>query len=57
MWYKEENNEWLTGNRIEFPDGIILENNHEITKEGWFWSDEEPEEYNNNSQNEINTLK
>lgn len=48
MWYKynEETNEWYFGNEVHFPDGIILKDNHQDTKDGWFWSDEVPEEYN-----------
>lgn len=47
MWYKynEETQEWLCGNEIHFPDGTMLKDNHEETKDGWFWSDEAPEEY------------
>lgn len=45
MWYKNENNQWFTGNKIEFPNGTVLENNHEESFDGWFWSETEPEEY------------
>ena len=45
MWYKEENNEWLAGNKVEFPDNLILQHNHEESKDGWFWSDEPPKGY------------
>lgn len=42
MWYKFENGEWLEGNKIYFPDGTILEHNHEVEKDGWKWYDEPP---------------
>lgn len=45
MWYKQENNEWLIGNKIEFPNGDILQDNHEETKDEWIWYDEPPQEY------------
>lgn len=56
MWYKfnQETNEWYIGNKVEFPNGMVLENNHENSIDGWFWSDEEPEEFTNFNQNEEN---
>ena len=45
MWYKQNNEEWLTGNKIEFPDGTTFKDNHEDTKDGWQWHDEAPQEY------------
>lgn len=43
--YEEEFNEWNTGNKISFPDGITLSTNNRVEKDGWFWSDEPPTEY------------
>tara|TARA_Y100001937_G_scaffold114258_1_gene163817 strand:+ start:4048 stop:4221 length:174 start_codon:yes stop_codon:yes gene_type:complete len=47
MFYKfiEVDNYWNLANKISFPDGITLDENNKIAKDGWFWSDEEPEEY------------
>lgn len=45
MWYKFENGEWLIGNKIIFPDGFILENNHTESRDGWEWHDTPPQEY------------
>ena len=57
MVYKNdiEENIWLTGNKVTFPDGTVISvDNKEVTKAGWFWSDTEPIEYTNwvESQNE-----
>jgi len=58
MWYKfdESANEWFEGNKVNFPDGTILDENHETTKEGWFWSDEEPIECTEYKQNRFLNL-
>ena len=53
MFYKneEELNEWHTGNKISFPNGITLSADNKmellsiIEKDGWFWSNEPPAEY------------
>lgn len=48
MVYKNEieENMWYTGSRITFPDGtVISKDNKDVTKDGWFWSDEPPTEY------------
>lgn len=48
MFYKKDDNEnWYSGNNIHFPDGTILNKDNKIEKDGWFWSDEEPQEYLN----------
>ena len=46
MWYKydESNKVWLEGNKVHFPDGTVLNENHSETKDGWFWSDVPPYE-------------
>lgn len=46
---------WLTGNKVEFPDGTILKDNHQETKDGWNWHDEEPAEFVQ-WQNELNNV-
>jgi len=47
MFYKFEDkvNNWLVGNKISFPDGIILSIDNKIEKNGWYWLDEPPTEY------------
>jgi hypothetical protein len=42
MWYKFENGEWLYGNTVLFPDGELLEDNHDDTRDGWEWYDVSP---------------
>ena len=42
----DENGNWETYIKIEFPDGQVMdENNHDFTRDGFFWSDEPPQEY------------
>jgi hypothetical protein len=53
MWYKKTDDQWFTGNKIEFPDGFVLSDNHLNSREGWFWSDNEPEEYFNWKQDQL----
>ena len=45
MWYKKDIEEWQIANKVEFPNGDILKDNHEDSIDGWFWSDDEPEEF------------
>lgn len=45
MWYKFIQEEWYIGNRVNFPDGSVLENDHTQTKDGWVWYEEPPQEY------------
>lgn len=46
MFYKiEEDGNWVTGNKIYFPDGTILSSDNKISKDGWVWYDEDPQEY------------
>ena len=45
MWYKFINNEWLIANKVTFPNGETLQDNHNDSIDGWFWSDERPKEY------------
>ena len=45
MFYKYENGEWLSGNEIHFPDGTVLNSENKESKDGWFWSENEPEDY------------
>lgn len=41
-----QENMWYTGNKITFPDGTVISKDYkDITKDGWFWSDEPPAEY------------
>ena len=42
MFYKFENNEWLTALEIHFPDETILSSSNRIEKDGWKWYDEQP---------------
>ncbi len=46
MYYKiEEDGSWNVGNRIDFPDGITLNSENRLSKYGWVWYDEPPQEY------------
>ena len=45
MWYKKDENQWFQANKVEFPNGDVLDNNHEETIDGWFWSETEPTEF------------
>lgn len=46
MFYKKnDDGSWLSGNNIHFPDGTVLSKDNKIEKDGWFWSDEPPQEY------------
>ena len=46
MFYKiDENGEWFTAMEIYFPDGAVFNSPTEEMKQGWYWSDSEPEEY------------
>jgi len=45
MWYKFNGNEWIIGNKVEFPNGYILHNNHNESFDGWNWYNEPPQEY------------
>ena len=47
MWYKyiEETNEWLSGNEVHLPNGTVLKDDRSVQEDGWFWSDNEPEDY------------
>jgi hypothetical protein len=42
----DEHGNWSRYVRVEFPDGQVMdENNHDFAREGFFWSDEEPQDY------------
>jgi hypothetical protein len=43
--YEEEYDIWSSANKISFPDGVTLSVDNKIEKDGWYWSDVEPEEY------------
>lgn len=46
MYYKiEEDGYWNVGNRIDFPDGTTLNSENRLSKDGWEWYDEPPQEY------------
>lgn len=57
MWYKFIQDEWYVGNRVNFPDGSVLENDHTQTKDGWVWHAEPPQAYLDwlNTQTEFNS--
>ena len=42
MFWKFENNEWVSAIRVEFPDGTIIDENNKISYDGWIWLDESP---------------
>lgn len=60
MWYKKEDNgNWLKASTVVVPyNGELItlnSDNKEMELNGWFWSEEEPEEYTewlNNQDNE-----
>ena len=42
----DENGNWNTYTMVIFPDGQVMdENNHNFERDGFFWSDEAPQEY------------
>lgn len=42
----DEDGNWSRYVRVEFPDGQVMdEDNHDFERDGFFWSDEEPQEY------------
>jgi hypothetical protein len=42
----DENGNWDNYLLVIFPDGEIMgDNNHNFEREGFFWSDEPPQEY------------
>ena len=43
--YEEEHDIWSSANKISFPAGVTLSVDNKIEKDGWYWSDVEPEEY------------
>jgi hypothetical protein len=44
--YKIEDGYWNTYTKVIFPDGQVMdENTHDFERDGFFWSDEEPQEY------------
>ena len=46
MYYKkEEDGCWNVGNRIDFQDGTTLNSENKLSKDGWEWYDEPPQEY------------
>jgi hypothetical protein len=47
MFYKKDENtgEWYFGNEVHFPDGIKITSENKLTKDGWVWYDEPPQEY------------
>lgn len=45
MFYKKENEEWLAGNIVKLPSGIVLNSDNKESVDGWEWYDEEPVEY------------
>ena len=58
MWYRRDIKEWQIANKIEFPNGDVLKDNHEDSIDGWFWSDDEPLEYSEwQEQQRIEVIK
>jgi len=47
MFYKyiQEEDIWVTGSKISFPDGVVLSTDNRIEKDGWKWYDTPPAEY------------
>jgi hypothetical protein len=47
MFYKfnTETQEWYFGNEVHFPDGVKLNSENRVEKDGWKWHAEAPEEY------------
>jgi hypothetical protein len=45
MFYKFENEEWVTAKEIHFPDGVCLCDSMKIEKDGWKWYDNAPNKY------------
>ena len=44
--YKIEDGQWNTYTKVVFPDGQVMdEDTHDFERDGFFWSDEEPQEY------------
>ncbi len=42
----DEYGNWNTYTKVVFPDGQVMdEDTHDFERDGFFWSDEEPEEY------------
>jgi hypothetical protein len=59
MYYKkEEDGNWNVGNRIDFPDGVVLSKDNKLSKDGWVWYDETPQEYLDwlDTQNQDNNI-
>lgn len=45
-FYKFEVDMWMYGIKIYYPDGLIVsEENKEEVRDGWVWYEEEPQEY------------
>ncbi len=58
MWYRKNKEDWIVANRVEFPNGNVLKDNHKDSIDGWFWSDDEPKEYSDwQEQQRIEALK
>ena len=36
---------WGVGSRIFFTDGEVLSENNKVSRDGWVWYDDPPEEY------------
>ena len=46
IYKKYDDGTWGNYIRVVFPDGQVMdENNHDFTRDGFFWSDEPPTEY------------
>ena len=42
----DEQGNWNTYTKVVFPDGQVMdEDNHDFTRDGFFWLDEPPKEY------------
>ncbi len=57
MFYKKINeSEWLTATEIHFPDGTVSNAENRTTKDGFVWYDEDPQEYVEWKQLQINQI-
>ena len=48
MFYKN-NDYWYRAERVEFPDGTVLDENNKQSLDGWEWYDTPPDGYTENS--------
>lgn len=43
--YTKEDNSWTVGNQIHFPDGVSINKDNQIERDGWSFHSEPPIEY------------